>query len=72
VFADRLAEATALTDGRARRTAFAALQREVAADGPEAVWGFADALDVTGADVRDMPTGPGLARMMLEKVWLAR
>lgn len=71
VFADRLAEATALT-GPARRDAFAALQREVAADGPEAVWGFAEALDVTRSEVRDMPTGTGLARMMLEKVWLAR
>lgn len=72
VFADRVAEALAVADGPARRAAFEALQREVAADGPEAVWGFAEALDVTRSEVRDMPTGTGLARMMLEKVWLAR
>jgi ABC-type transport system substrate-binding protein len=71
-FADELATALALTDAQSRRVALANLQRTVAAGGTEAVWGFADALDAARPDVRDLPTGAGLARMMLDGVWLAR
>jgi peptide/nickel transport system substrate-binding protein len=71
-FTEQLASALTLADEQARRAAFTNLQRDVAARGAEAVWGFADACDVAWPEVRDLPAGSGLARTMLDAVWLAR
>jgi peptide/nickel transport system substrate-binding protein len=63
--------ALATADEGNRNRLLGELQRQVRDEGGYVVWGVGDGIDLTRATVRDLPTGPGFARLFIDQVGIA-